>query len=113
MRVPAVLREALRLRAPASMRTAKPFEDTVIGGGKYFIDKDTTIVINTWDVHRDPKVWGDDVSSYHYWRDESRRADNLLNKAEEFKPERMLDGKFEALPVSAAVRNMRAGHACG
>ncbi|TCD71958.1 hypothetical protein EIP91_000090 [Steccherinum ochraceum] len=77
----AVLREALRLRAPASMRTAKPFEDTVIGGGKYFIDKDMTIAANIWDIHRDPKVWGDD--------------------AEEFKPERMMNGKFEALPPNA------------
>ncbi|KAJ7187245.1 fatty acid hydroxylase [Mycena filopes] len=34
-----------------------------------------------WKIHRDPAVWGDD--------------------AEEFKPERMLDGKFEALPPNA------------
>ncbi|KAJ7620489.1 fatty acid hydroxylase [Mycena polygramma] len=77
----AVMRETLRLAAPAPMRTATPIEDTTIGGGKYTVKKGTPIVIQAWEMQRDPAVWGDD--------------------AEEFRPERMMDGKFEALPPNA------------
>ncbi|KAJ6460262.1 fatty acid hydroxylase [Mycena sanguinolenta] len=77
----AVMRETLRLAATAPMRSTQPLEDTTIGGGKYAIKKGTTIVIQTWELHRDPAIWGDD--------------------ADEFRPGRMLDGKFEALPPNA------------
>ncbi|KAJ7154351.1 fatty acid hydroxylase [Mycena crocata] len=77
----AVMRETLRLAATAPMRATCSLEDTTIGGGKYAIKKGTTIAIQAWEMHRDPAVWGDD--------------------AEEFRPERMLDGKFEALPPNA------------
>ncbi|KAJ6474020.1 fatty acid hydroxylase [Mycena vitilis] len=77
----AVMRETLRLAAPAPLRSAAPIADTTLGGGKYAIKKGTTIVIQAWEMQRDPKVWGDD--------------------AEEFRPERMMDGKFEALPPNA------------
>ncbi|KAJ7067224.1 fatty acid hydroxylase [Mycena amicta] len=77
----AVMREALRLAAPASIRSVVSLEDTTLGDGKYAIKKGTTISIQAWEMHRDPKVWGDD--------------------AEEFRPERMMDGKFEALPPNA------------
>ena len=60
----AVLRETLRLNAPASMRTVRTREDTTLGRGKYFIDKNCSIVINAWTVMRDPKVWGDDVCQF-------------------------------------------------
>ncbi|KAK0195936.1 fatty acid hydroxylase [Armillaria mellea] len=77
----AVMRESLRLGPTASSRTAAPFEDTTLGGGKYFIKAGTSLTIQAYMMHRDPKVWGED--------------------AEEFRPERMLDGKFEALPPNA------------
>ncbi|KAI0767655.1 fatty acid hydroxylase [Fomes fomentarius] len=76
----AVVRESLRLGPPAPARAVAPIEDTVLGG-KYLIEKGTSIVVNTWTMQRDPKVWGED--------------------AEQFRPERMLDGKFEALPPNA------------
>ncbi|KAI0085847.1 cytochrome P450 [Irpex rosettiformis] len=75
----AVLRETLRLSSPVPMRAATPLEDTTLDGGKYAVEKDSTkIWCNVYQIHRDPAIWGPD--------------------AEEFKPERMLDGKFEALP---------------
>ncbi|KAJ7794087.1 fatty acid hydroxylase [Mycena olivaceomarginata] len=77
----AVMRETLRLAATAPMRSTTPIADTTLGGGKYAVKKGTAIVIQTWELHRDPAVWGDD--------------------ADEFRPERMLDGKFEALPPNA------------
>lgn len=73
------MRETLRLSPPAPMRVMAPIEDTTLANGKYFIPAGQAIVIHSGQAHRDPSVWGED--------------------AEEFRPERMLDGKFEALPV--------------
>jgi cytochrome P450 / NADPH-cytochrome P450 reductase len=80
----AVMREALRLYPPAVGIAVTPFEDEVIGG-KYLVKKGNTAIIQIPFVHRDPLVYGED--------------------AELFRPERMLDGKFEALPVSDALVN--------
>ncbi|KAJ7218356.1 fatty acid hydroxylase [Mycena pura] len=77
----AVMRETLRLSSTVPVRAVTSLEDTTIGGGKYAIKKGDTITIQAWQMQRDPAVWGDD--------------------AEEFEPERMLDGKFEALPPNA------------
>ncbi|KAF7316595.1 Fatty acid hydroxylase [Mycena chlorophos] len=77
----AVMREALRLSAPAALRNTVSLEDTTIGNGKYAIKKGDTIIVQAWELHRDPTIWGDD--------------------ADEFRPERMMDGKFEALPPNA------------
>ncbi|KAK8030062.1 cytochrome P450 oxidoreductase OrdA-like [Apiospora rasikravindrae] len=82
----AVLRETLRLNptAPAFQRAVRPenTEDFVlIGGGKYEIPRGQSIICNLMKIHTDPKVWGDD--------------------ANEFVPERMMDGKFEKLPKNA------------
>ncbi|KZT69908.1 cytochrome P450 [Daedalea quercina L-15889] len=77
----ACLRETLRMGPAAPMRGAQAWEDTTIGGGRYAVKKGQNISILIWQALRDPKVWGED--------------------AEEFNPERMLDGKFEALPPNA------------
>ncbi|KAJ7772252.1 fatty acid hydroxylase [Mycena metata] len=77
----AVMRETLRLTPTAGKRAVVPLEDTTIGGGKYFVKAGQTIMIQVWNMHRDPLVWGED--------------------AEVFRPERHLDGKFEALPPNA------------
>ncbi|PIL35108.1 cytochrome P450 [Ganoderma sinense ZZ0214-1] len=76
----AVMRETLRLGPTAPLRTIRAAEDTVIGG-KYLIEKGVSIHVNLCTMMRDPKVWGED--------------------ADQFRPERMLDGKFEALPPNA------------
>lgn len=81
----AVLRETLRLRptAPAFTRGVRP-ENTdpnpTIGRGRYAVPEDGVLCLLT-KIQRDPAVWGPD--------------------AEEFKPERMMDGKFEHLPKNA------------
>ncbi|KAJ7579319.1 fatty acid hydroxylase [Mycena floridula] len=77
----AVMRETMRLCPPAPARTTAAIEDTTIGGGKYALKAGATIVVQNYIAQRDPKVWGED--------------------AEEFRPERMMDGKFEALPPNA------------
>ncbi|PBK66502.1 bifunctional P-450/NADPH-P450 reductase [Armillaria solidipes] len=77
----AVLRETLRLQPTAAIRVVYPLEDTVVGRGKYFVKAGQAIALQIWDSHRDPSVWSDD--------------------AEEFRPERMLDGQFEAAPPNA------------
>ena len=87
----AVLRETLRLSPSAPARGTTPKEDTELIGGdgdpanlankKYAVKKDQLVIVHAYNAHRDPLVWGED--------------------AEVFRPERMLDGKFEALPPQA------------
>ncbi|KAJ7118091.1 cytochrome P450 [Mycena epipterygia] len=77
----AVMRETLRLCPTAPVRATSSVEDTSIGGGKYALKKGDTLLLLLWQIHRDPAVWGSD--------------------AEKFRPERMLNGKFVALPPNA------------
>ncbi|EMD34573.1 hypothetical protein CERSUDRAFT_158100 [Gelatoporia subvermispora B] len=77
----AVMRETLRLTPSIPQRGTSPIEDTTLADGKYAIPKGMNIVVNVSAAHRDPLVWGDD--------------------ADEFRPERMMEGKFEALPPNA------------
>ncbi|KAL0949758.1 hypothetical protein HGRIS_009796 [Hohenbuehelia grisea] len=76
----AVMRETLRLSPTAPVRTVSALQDTVLGG-KYSIKAGQFITLQAYCIHRDPLVWGEDAA--------------------EWKPERMLDGKFEALPPNA------------
>ena len=55
------MRESLRLGPTAPARTAAAIEDTTVLGGKYAVEKDTAIMLNIMQAHRDPKVWGEDV----------------------------------------------------
>ncbi|KAL0564092.1 hypothetical protein V5O48_017963 [Marasmius crinis-equi] len=77
----AVMRESLRLAPTASGRAVTALEDTTLANGKYAVKAGTTLSVITWVMQRDLAVWGDD--------------------ANEFRPERMMDGKFEALPPNA------------
>ncbi|KAI5117203.1 hypothetical protein M0805_005173 [Coniferiporia weirii] len=88
----AIMRETLRLHPTAPTRAVAPLEDnTIVVGGdgdplnpankKYELKKDQVVAVHVFTMMRDPRVWGED--------------------AEAFRPERMLDGKFEALPPQA------------
>ncbi|KAK5705650.1 hypothetical protein LTR17_021474 [Elasticomyces elasticus] len=78
--IEAVLRETLRLypTAPAIARVSKAKQDVFIGGGRYRVRPNDVLTVQLPMLHRDAMVYGDD--------------------AEEFKPERFLDGGWEALP---------------
>lgn len=82
--VNAVLRETLRLSptAPAISRGVRP-ENTdpnpTVCDGRYAVPPSILCLLGK--IHRDPEVWGED--------------------ADEFKPERMMDGNFEKLPKNA------------
>ena len=56
------MRETLRLGPPASFRATAPWEDTTLKG-KYPLAKDSTISCAIYIIHRDTKVWGEDVST--------------------------------------------------
>jgi cytochrome P450 / NADPH-cytochrome P450 reductase len=73
----ACLKETLRLNSPINTWAVEAYEDTVIGG-KYFLEKGQTINMNSRALHHDPSCCGDDH--------------------EEFRPERFLNGGFQALP---------------
>lgn len=86
--IEAVLRETLRLfpTAPGFGLRTKSQEDIFIGGGRYRIHHKDRIFIGLPSLHHDPAVWGDD--------------------AEDFRPERMLNGGWEALPPSKPVSHV-------
>jgi cytochrome P450/NADPH-cytochrome P450 reductase len=75
--IDAALKETLRLKSTAPGWTVAAKKDEVLAG-KYRVYKGQSILVVLDALHRDPAVWGNDV--------------------EDFLPERMLDGKFEALP---------------
>ena len=79
----AVLRETLRLSptVPAFARRSKNGEDITLGGGRYEVTANETIMGLLGTVHRDHTVYGDDVN--------------------DFRPERMLDVEFDMLPKAA------------
>lgn len=93
----ACLRETLRMGPAAPMRAVEAQEDTTIGGGKYAVRKGQTIAILTAQALRDLKVWGEDVSASTV--QVMTGGQLVVSQAEVFNPDRMMDGKFEALPV--------------
>ncbi|KAI6781323.1 Bifunctional cytochrome P450/NADPH--P450 reductase ascE [Emericellopsis cladophorae] len=84
--IEAGLRETLRLHPTAPVITfhTRPdldIEKTTIGGGRFEVTRGQGIVALLVEMQRDPAVWGDD--------------------ADEFKPERMTEEKFNALPANS------------
>ncbi|KAG8707689.1 hypothetical protein FRC09_001668 [Ceratobasidium sp. 395] len=88
----AVLRESLRVTPSIGQFVVTPYKDEIIGGGKYQIKQGTPIILLAGDIGKDPVVWGDD--------------------ADTFNPDRMLDGKFEALPPKAWLPFGSGARAC-
>ncbi|KAK2600482.1 hypothetical protein N8I77_010010 [Diaporthe amygdali] len=76
----AVLREALRLMPTAVAFYVTPYKDEIIGG-KYLVHPGEAICLLLDPIHRDKTVWGDD--------------------ADEWKPERMMQDKFDKLPPNS------------
>ena len=72
--------DAAHLADRAGLRAARRCRDTVIGG-KYAVTRRDTLMVLSPMLHRDPKVWGDDV--------------------EEFRPERFAPEAMEKLPPNA------------
>ncbi|KDN45033.1 hypothetical protein RSAG8_05206, partial [Rhizoctonia solani AG-8 WAC10335] len=79
----AVARESLRVTPSLPEISVTCDKDEIIGDGKYLIEAGTTVAVAAGIIGKDPAVWGED--------------------AEKFNPDRMLDGKFEALPPKAWI----------
>ncbi|KAL4362450.1 hypothetical protein GQ457_04G012430 [Hibiscus cannabinus] len=85
-----VVKESLRLHPVAPFLVPREsMEDIVVNG--YFIPKKSRILVNTWSMGRDPNIWSEN--------------------AEEFLPERFMDGKidlrghhFELIPFGSGRR---------
>src|SRR5215211_3849365 len=58
-----ILKESLRLWPTAPAFSRHPYEPAVLGG-KYQIDKQIRLMVLTPMLHRDPKIWGDDVETF-------------------------------------------------
>ncbi|KAJ2988204.1 hypothetical protein NUW58_g4103 [Xylaria curta] len=78
--IEACIRETLRFQGPIGLISVKPIVDTVIGG-KYRITTDNVVTCNIQGLHHDRRVWGND--------------------ADLFRPERLMDGRWEKLPPNA------------
>lgn len=78
--IDACIKETLRLNAPISKTSVTSTKDQVLGG-KYFISKGQIMTVLLKYLHSDREAWGDDVDVY--------------------RPERMLDGGFQALPPNS------------
>ncbi|KAB5590413.1 Cytochrome P450 family protein [Ceratobasidium theobromae] len=88
----AVLRESLRVTPSIGEFIVTCDKDEIIGDGKYLIPKGSIVNLLIKSIGTDPAVWGED-------------ADN-------FNPDRMLDGKFEALPQKAWIPFGSGARAC-
>ncbi|CAE6437707.1 unnamed protein product [Rhizoctonia solani] len=88
----AVLRETLRVTPSIPDFAVTCDKDEVIGDGKYLIKAGTVVAVEAGIIGKDPAVWGED--------------------AETFNPDRMLDGKFEALPPKAWIPFGNGARAC-
>ncbi|KAK9045281.1 hypothetical protein V6N11_059168 [Hibiscus sabdariffa] len=85
-----VVKESLRLHPVAPFLVPREsMEDIVVNG--YFIPKNSRILVNTWSMGRDPNIWSEN--------------------AEEFLPERFMDGNidirghhFELIPFGSGRR---------
>ena len=79
--IDAVLKESLRLQPPAAQMGIGPNGTGGLLAGKYPYSAGDIFILDIIDLHRDPKVWGADATA--------------------FRPERMLNGRFEQLPPNA------------
>ena len=59
-----ILNESLRLHPTAPAMQLTPYEDTVIGG-RYAVKKRSPILALTTQLHRDPKVWGENAHLFN------------------------------------------------
>ncbi|KAJ9134022.1 hypothetical protein NKR23_g10415 [Pleurostoma richardsiae] len=78
--VEASIRETLRYFGPIPILSRHSRRETVLGG-RYRVDPGTVLLCNLRGLHHDPAVWGPD--------------------ANEFRPERFLNGGWEAMPANA------------
>ncbi|MDX6380646.1 MAG: cytochrome / NADPH-cytochrome reductase, partial [Rubrobacteraceae bacterium] len=58
-----ILKESLRLWPTAPAFTRHPYEPTVLGG-KYQVDKQSSLLVLTPMLHRDPKIWGENAEEF-------------------------------------------------
>ncbi|ROW10338.1 hypothetical protein VMCG_01783 [Cytospora schulzeri] len=92
------MEESLRMNPPVNLLNRTALNDTILVG-KYLIKKGQSVSAILRHVHRDPNIRGDD--------------------ADVFRPERMLNGGFEAIPpdsfkpdLDSVVENLPTDRPC-
>ncbi|XLR59881.1 hypothetical protein S83_010553 [Arachis hypogaea] len=72
-----IIHETLRLYSPSPLLLPHFSSDEVNIGG-FTIPRDTIVLINSWAMRRDPKIWGDDVECFKPERFEKEGEANKL-----------------------------------
>ncbi|KAL1328389.1 hypothetical protein AAHE18_13G369800 [Arachis hypogaea] len=72
-----IIHETLRLYSPSPLLLPHFSSDEVNIGG-FTIPRDTIVLINSWAMRRDPKLWGDDVECFKPERFEKEGEANKL-----------------------------------
>ncbi|XP_054782907.1 cytochrome P450 71AU50-like [Prosopis cineraria] len=57
------VKETLRLHPAGSLIPREAREDIIIDG--YYIEKKTMVLVNTWGLGRDPKLWSDNANTFY------------------------------------------------
>merc|ERR1711972_405250 len=58
------LKETMRLLPPAANFQRMAFEEDMLLGGKWKLQKDTPIIVDMFTLHMDPQAWGPDAASF-------------------------------------------------
>ncbi|GLJ52530.1 hypothetical protein SUGI_1117920 [Cryptomeria japonica] len=91
----AIVKETLRLHPSAPLLLPhKSIEACTIGG--YHIPAGTTLMVNAWAIHRDPKVWNKPLEFI---------PERFIEKAIEVDSMQMRENEFEMIPFGAGRRS--------
>uniref|UniRef100_A0A1W7HBS8 Flavonoid-6-hydroxylase n=1 Tax=Scoparia dulcis TaxID=107240 RepID=A0A1W7HBS8_SCODU len=88
--IQAILKETMRLQAPIPITARECIEDCEIAG--FHVPSGTRLFLNTWKIHRDPKIWPDPLDF---------KPDRFLNSHSEID---VRGQDFELLPFGGGRR---------
>ncbi|XP_057832634.2 cytochrome P450 81Q32 [Cryptomeria japonica] len=90
----AIVRETLRLFPPAPLMLPHKSKEACTVGG-YHIPAETILMVNAWEIHRDPKVWNKPLDF---------KPERFMDKEREISNIQLTESDFEMIPFGAGRR---------